>query len=147
MYIAIKTPRRGGMGWSGGFTVPGNTTRYSTEKCTGSAAVPMTNGDVVCAMPDEQAHLGSIGCTAIGFRGSHACQTDAGNEGAFFCCPPGVLQAELARGSGGAGGGGGMQIVSLVGVAALLGGLGFMLWRHWQREEELAREQLWDLED
>lgn len=155
MYINISKPRRGvagyGMGWSGGFTLPGSTTRYSTETCTGSAASPMTGGNTICGQQNEAAYLNSIGCVAVGFRGEHDCVTDAGNAGAIYCCPPGILASELARGGGvpaqvasllPSTGIGGMQVASLIGLAALIGGLGFILWRNRAREIEQGRDRL-----
>lgn len=132
--------RRGfsGLGWTGGFTLPGDTTRYSTETCTGSAAQPMTGGNLVCGMPAEIDYLQRIGCTAVGFRGQHYCSTDAGNQGLFYCCPQGVLQQEL-EGRGGEqpasmipGLPGGIttnQIIGLVGVAGVIGALAYFMSR------------------
>jgi hypothetical protein len=143
----IRTTRRvrrplSGLGWTGGFTLPGSATRYSTEKCTGSAATPMTGGDTICGMPSESAYLNSIGCVAVGFQGEHDCSTDSGNAGAIYCCPAGALAAAQA-GRGGASttpptpdssipsglGISTTQILGLAGVAAVIGVIGYMLTR------------------
>lgn len=154
MYIKINKPRRGvagyGMGWTGGFTLPGSPTRYSTETCSGSAASPMTGGNTICGMQSEAAYLNGIGCVAVGFRGEHDCSTDAGSPGAVYCCPPGVLQTELTGGGtpsvasaiSSATGIGGMQIASLFGLAAIIGTLGFILWRGRAQEVERMRDGL-----
>lgn len=156
MYIDIRKPRRGvagcGMGWTGGFTLPGSTTRYSTETCSGSAASPMTGGNMICGMQNEAAYLNSIGCVTVGFQGEHDCSTDAGSPGAIYCCPPGVLQAELTGGTstlstllpavGGAVGG---QIAIMVGLAAIIGVAGYLIWKA-KSEGTSAEEYLWGSE-
>ena len=158
----IKTSRRArrqlsGLGWTGGFTLPGSTTRYSTETCTGSAAVPMSGGNTICGMPSESAYLNGLGCVAVGFRGEHDCLTDAGNAGAVYCCPAGVLAAAQAGGASVIpttpdtpirGGAITTQIVGIAGVAAIFGVLWYMLMRKRQDPElglpELTPEQeLW----
>ena len=130
-----------GLGWTGGFTLPGSTTRYSTETCTGSAAQPMTGGNMICGMDNESAYLTGIGCAAVGFRGQNSCSTDAGNAGTLFCCPPAALQQALARQGGTPGAtpptpdspiGPGLgitttQIVALAGIAAVIGVFGYFL--------------------
>jgi len=156
----INTTRRthrpmGGLGWTGGFTLPGSTTRYSTEKCTGSAASPMTGGDTICGMSSEAAYLNSIGCVTVGFRGEHDCLTDAGSAGATYCCPAGVLAAAQAGGAPvpttpdspipPALGISTTQIAGLVGIAAVIGALAFVLTR--ERRGSMAEltpeEEIW----
>lgn len=145
----------GGLGWTGGFTLPGSTTRYSTEKCTGSAASPMIGGDMICGMASEAAYLNGIGCVAVGFRGEHDCLTDAGSAGATYCCPAGVLAAAQAGGAPvpttpdspiiGRLSTFTTQIGGLVGLAAVIGVLGYILTRE-RREQgpELSpEEELW----
>ncbi len=159
MYIKINKPRRGvagtGLGWSGGFTLPGSATRYSTETCTGSAATPMTGGNTICGMQNEAAYLNSIGCVAVGFRGEHDCLTDAGNRGAIYCCPPGVLQAELTGGAAPAATpivnagvvSQDMQLLSLVGMLAAAGVIGYFVWKRNAAKQFESQKDLWDLED
>jgi hypothetical protein len=142
-----------GLGWSGGFTLPGSTTRYSTEKCTGSAASPMTDGDTICGMPSESGYLNSIGCVAVGFQGEHDCMTDAGGAGATYCCPAGVLAAAQAGGTpaapdssiSAAFGISTTQIAGLVGLAAIIGALAFVLTRERRTgmPELTPEEELW----
>jgi len=151
---SARSQNRGrGLGWSGGFTLPGSTTRYSTEKCTGSAANPMVGGDTVCGMSNEAAYLNSIGCVTVGFRGEHDCLTDAGGAGATYCCPAGALAA--AQGGGvpatpdspipAALGISTTQIAGLVGIAAVIGALAFVMTR--ERRTGMAEltpeEELW----
>jgi len=153
-----RRSRRGfGLGWTGGFTLPGSTTRYSQEPCTGSQAQPMTGGNLICAMPTETSYLEGIGCAAVGFRGEHNCSTDASNPGSLYCCPSGVLAAELARAGGGAqaalpGGiatlGGGisaLQVAGFVGVAAAIGLGVFFLTR--KPASPGPEEELFELEE
>ncbi|MHC4119744.1 MAG: hypothetical protein ACYSWO_19780 [Planctomycetota bacterium] len=87
-----------GMGWTGGFTIPNNPQRFSMQTCSGSAAVPMdSSSDLICGRSAEVSHLSNIGCVPVGFQGSHHCLTDDNNQGIFHCCPPGVLDQEMAR--------------------------------------------------
>lgn len=139
-----------GLGWTGGFTLPGSTTRYSTETCTGSAAVPMSGGNTICGMPSESAYLNGLGCVAVGFRGEHDCLTDAGNAGAVYCCPAGVLAAAQAGGASVIpatpdtpirSGISTAQIAGLAGVVAVIGIVGYMLTRKQSELPELTPEQ------
>jgi hypothetical protein len=89
------------MGWTGGFTIPGNEQRFSSRTCSGSAVMPMDpSSDLICGRSAEVSYLNSIGCVPVGFQGSHHCLSDDNNEGIFYCCPPGVLDRELARAGG-----------------------------------------------
>jgi len=131
---ARPMPSIPGMGWTGGFTIPGNETRFSARTCTGSDSTPMSaNSDLVCGRAGEVSYLNRIGCTAVGFQGSHHCNTDQGNEGLFFCCPPGVLDNEAVSS------GGGLPSGIVLGIGALAAvGIGIVLWDHLKtrREEE-----------
>lgn len=127
-------PRGVGMGWTGGFTIPGNEQQFSGQICSGPEGSPMdSSSDLVCGRSAEVDHLNSIGCRTVGFQGSHHCRTGQGNEGLFFCCPPGVLDAQMA------GGGQASALPSgvLLGAAALLvAGIGWGLYDHMKKREE-----------
>lgn len=128
-----------GMGWTGGFTVPGNETRFSMRSCSGSAANPMpSDSDLICGRAGEVDYLNRIGCTAVGFQGSHHCLTGAGNEGLFFCCPPGVLDNART-----VGGGQDSAPRSVLPSGALLGvgmvaavGVGLVVWDQLKKKRE-----------
>lgn len=133
------------MGWSGGFTIPGNDQRFSGRTCSGSAAVPMdSSSDLICGRSAEVGYLNRIGCVPVGFQGSHHCNTDEGNEGIFYCCPPGVL--DRARASGG----GSDQVAEtasampsgiLLGVGALAAAaVGWGIYSNWKEKQE---ERAW----
>lgn len=90
-----------GMGWTGGFYLPENEQRFSMQTCSGSAAVPMdSSSDLICGRSAEVNYLNDIGCVPVGFQGSHHCLTDENNQGIFYCCPPDVLDAEMAKAAG-----------------------------------------------
>jgi len=83
-------PWRGmrGMGWTGGFTIPGNEQRFSVQTCSGSAASPMdSSSDLICGRSAEVDYLNRIGCVPVGFQGSHHCNTDEGNQGDLLLLP------------------------------------------------------------
>ncbi len=90
-----------GLGWTGGFTIPGQEPRFSQQACSGQVARPMDpSSDLICGRSAEVPYLQRIGCQTVGFQGSHHCLTDEGNQGIFHCCPPGILAAEMARAAG-----------------------------------------------
>ena len=137
-------PYRGlrGMGWTGGFTIPGNEQQFSMRSCSGSEANPMLpTSDLVCGRSVEVNYLNRIGCTTVGFQGSHHCNTDEGNQGLFFCCPPGVLDRGLVQ-RGGQPSQRGAQPSALpsgilLGIGALLVvGIGWGLWDHMEKKGE-----------
>jgi hypothetical protein len=115
----------------------------------------MTGGDAICGMASEAAYLNGIGCVAVGFRGEHDCLTDAGSAGATYCCPAGVLATAQAGGAPvpttpdspipAALGISTTQIAGLVGIAAVIGALAFVLTR--ERRTGMAEltpeEELW----
>ena len=131
-----------GLGWTGGFTISGIEQRFSVQTCSGSEANPMDqSSDLICGRSAEVGYLNRIGCVPVGFQGSHHCLTDSGNQGIFYCCPPGVLDAELARAQG--------QQVEVraaavsPGLGLALGGLalavvGYGVWQHFKGRELLA---------
>lgn len=90
-----------GMGWTGGFYLPEDEQRFSMQTCSGSAATPMDpSADLICGRSAEVNYLNNIGCVPVGFRGSHHCLTDNDHQGIFYCCPPDVLDAEMAKAAG-----------------------------------------------
>jgi len=135
------------MGWTGGFTIPGNEQRFSGRTCSGSAANPMDpSSDLICGRSAEVGYLNRIGCVPVGFQGSHHCNTDEGNDGIFFCCPPGVLDRERSGAQGGQGPT--MQNASAVPSGVLLGigalavaAVGWGVYSNWKEKQE---ERSWD---
>ena len=139
-------PWRGmrGMGWTGGFTIPGNEQRFSVQTCSGSAASPMdSSSDLICGRSAEVDYLNRIGCVPVGFQGSHHCNTDEGNQGIFFCCPPGLLDRELAsRGQSQASAA--VPSGMLLGIGALAAvGVGIVLWDHMKSKREMEEALLY----
>ena len=140
-----QSVRSSGLGWTGAFTVPGNETRFSMRSCSGSTANPMpSSSDLICGGAGETAYLNRIGCTTVGFQGSHHCNTDQGNQGLFFCCPPGVLDRELASRSSGLSSG--IPSGALLGLGAVgVVGVALVLWDRMNRKrEEEAGMDLYD---
>ena len=127
------------MGWTGGFTVPGNEQRFSMRTCSGSAASPMDpSSDLICGRSAEVGYLGRIGCVPVGFQGSHHCNTDEGNQGIFYCCPPGVLDRELVRAGGSVQEAGVSAAPSgvLLGIGALAAvAVGWGLYNSWKEKQ------------
>ena len=155
MYRSVQ-----GLGWTGGFTVPGQEHRFSQQSCSGPGANPMDPGsDLICGRSAEIPYLERIGCRAVGFQGNHHCYTDEGNQGVFYCCPPGILDAELARAAAipaprdgqaaslipaaatAAGAGIGVGIGTVMVTVGVLGVGGYFAWR-WakNRQEEMELE-------
>lgn len=125
MYEFSRT--QGGLGWTGVFTVPGQEPRFSQQTCSGPVAEPMDpSSDLICGMSSEVSFLQGRGCKPVGFRGSHHCMTDAGNQGIFFCCPPGALSAAAQLTSS-------VSIPIVVGVVGL-GFLGLALWSNYKNQ-------------
>jgi hypothetical protein len=113
------------LGWTGGFTIPNVETRFSQQTCSGPVAEPMDpSSDLVCGRASEISFLESRGCKPVGFQGSHHCFTDAGNQGIFYCCPPGSLSA-------------GAQLASSVSIPMIMAvvGLGVLGAVYWYQRE------------
>lgn len=130
MYEYKRT--QGGLGWTGGFTVPGQEARFSQQHCSGPVASPMDpSSDLICGMSSEVSFLQGKGCRPVGFRGSHHCMTDAGNQGIFFCCPPGVLSPAA-------------QLASAVSIPVVVGvvGLGVVALAYWNWKKSQEAEEL-----
>jgi hypothetical protein len=119
------------------------------------------SSDLICGRSAEIQYLQRIGCRTVGFQGNHHCYTDEGNQGVFYCCPPGVLDAELARAAAipaprdgqqvaasmipaaatAAGAGIGMGIGTVLVTVGVMGIGGYLVWR-WakNRQEEMELE-------
>jgi len=116
------------MGWTGGFTIPGQEPRFSQQTCSGPVADPMDpSSDLVCGMSAEVNFLQGRGCKPVGFQGSHHCLTDAGNQGIFFCCPPGALSAGAQLASG-------ISMPLVLGIASAGALAAFVYWQ-WRKEQ------------
>jgi len=123
------TKTQGRLGWTGNFTLPSNTTRFHSQTCSGPVAEPMDpSSDLICGRSAEVSFLQGRGCKPVGFQGSHHCMTDSGNQGIFFCCPPGSLSpaAQLTAA---------ISIPVVVGAVGL-GVLGLVFW-NWKKNQEL----------
>lgn len=117
---------RKALGWTGGFTIPNQETRFSQQTCSGPVAEPMDpSSDLVCGRAAEVEFLQSRGCKTVGFQGSHHCLTDAGNEGLFFCCPPGALSAGAQLASW-------VSMPRIIGIASVGALAAFAYW-HWRQ--------------
>jgi len=93
-------------------------------------------------------YLDSIGCVPVGFRGSHHCFTDNGNQGIFHCCPPGVLDEQMRRAAEGSPDGeeeqeNFLQTGLFFGLSAFalaaLGAVAYADWKDKQRERKALR--------
>jgi len=79
---------QGGLGWTGAFTYPGATRVTRGQRCA-PVGQPDVVGNIICGRSSEEQYLTNQACEPTFLGDRRNCNTEAGNPGTFWCCPPG----------------------------------------------------------